>query len=159
MNYNVGDMVTHPLHGAGVIAGFEIQRVDGKKREYYILKLPNGDMKVKIPVEAVDKVGVRPIISADEAERVLCAIPDIEINMTANWNKRYRENMEKLKTGNLIEVASVIKGLLLKDREKGLSTGERKMLHSAKQILISEIVLSIQCTYEEVEQRIEGAMA
>lgn len=157
--YNTGDMVTHPLHGAGVIAGIETQRIDGKRREYYILKLPNGDMKVKIPVESADKVGVRPIISADEAERVLSAITDIEVNMTSNWNKRYRENMEKLKTGNLIEVASVIKGLLLRDREKGLSTGERKMLHSAKQILISEIVLSIQCSYEEVERRIEGAMA
>lgn len=159
MVYRIGDMVTHPLHGAGVIAGIETQRVDGKNREYYILKLPSGDMKVKIPLDASDKVGVRPIIDADEAERILCAISEIKVSMTSNWNKRYRENMDRIKTGNLIEVASVVKGLVMRDKDRGLSTGERKMLHSAKQILISEIVLSTHSSYEDVEARIERAMA
>lgn len=159
LRYNIGDRVSHPLHGAGVIAGVESQKIDGEKREYYILKLLNGDMKVKIPLGSADKVGVRPIICADEAECILRAIADVQVISTSSWNKRYRENMEKLRTGDLLEVASVIKGLLLRDREKGLSTGERKMLSSAKQILFSELVLSLDCSYEEAEEQLEQAMA
>lgn len=158
MSYGVGDMVTHPLHGAGVIDCIEVQRIDGQNREYYVLKLPNGDMRVKIPVATSDKIGIRPIISCEEAEAILASFSALEVCMTQNWNKRYRENMEKIKTGDLMEVAAVVKGLLIRDKEKGLSTGERKMLHSAKQILISEIVLSVCSTYEEIEAQIENAM-
>jgi CarD family transcriptional regulator len=87
------------------------------------------------------------------------SIPQINAEMTSNWNRRYRENMQRLKSGDLIEVARVVKGLMTRDVEKGLSTGERKMLHSAKQILISELVLSKKLTYEEVESRLNAAMA
>lgn len=158
LTYQVGDMISHPLHGAGVIADIEIQKIGGEEREYYVLKLPTSEMQVKIPKATSDIIGVRPIISPEEAERVMLEIPNIEINMTQNWNKRYRENMVKIKSGDLLEVASVIKGLFMRDREKGLSTGERKMLHSAKQILISEIVLSMNASYDEIEARIELAM-
>ena len=92
------------------------------------------------------------------ADQVLAAIPGIEVDMTQNWNRRYRENLERLKSGNLLEVARVVKGLMLRELERGLSTGERKMLHSAKEILISEIVLSQSCTYEDVEARINTAL-
>ncbi len=159
MVYQIGDRITHPLHGAGVIDSIEKQRIDGTEREYYVLKLPSGDMKVKIPKATSDLIGVRPIIDAEEAERIMNSISDIEVNMTQNWNKRYRENMIKIKSGDLMEVAAVVKGLFLRDRDRGLSTGERKMLHSAKQILISEIVLSQNTSYEEVESRLEQAMA
>ena len=101
---------------------------------------------------------MRPIVAPDEAEKILGAIPGIEVEMTSNWNKRYRENMLRIKSGDLMEVASVVKGLMQRDRERGLSTGERKMLHSAKQILISEIVLSESSSYEEVEARLDSAM-
>ncbi|MFR5781068.1 MAG: CarD family transcriptional regulator [Oscillospiraceae bacterium] len=90
-----------------------------------------------IPVDTSAAIGVRPIVGADEAEKILGSIPGLEIEMTQNWNKRYRENMLKIKSGNLLEVAAVVKGLMKRDKERGLSTGERKMLHSAKQILIS----------------------
>ena len=158
MTYNIGDRITHPLHGAGVIDSIETQRIDGQEREYYVLKLPAGDMRVKIPKATSDVIGVRPIIDAEEAERILNAIPSIEVSMTQNWNKRYRENMLRIKSGDLMEVAAVVKGLVHRDKERGLSTGERKMLHSAKQILISEIVLSQDSTYEEIEARLENAM-
>ena len=101
---------------------------------------------------------MRPIVDADEAEKILGSIPGLEIEMTQNWNKRYRENMLKIKSGNLLEVAAVVKGLMQRDKERGLSTGERKMLHSAKQILISEIVLSESASYEEVEERLNSAL-
>ena len=158
MTFRVGDRIAHPMHGAGVIESIVTKRINGKDREYYVLKLPAGDMLVMVPVETCDAIGVRPIVAPAEAESLLGAIPGIEVEMTSNWNKRYRENMLRIKSGDLMEVASVVKGLMQRDRERGLSTGERKMLHSAKQILISEIVLSESSSYEEVEARLDKAM-
>ena len=111
-----------------------------------------------IPVDHCEEIGIRPIISAEEADELLQELGDIEIDMTQNWNRRYRENMIRIKSGNLVEVARVIKGLMERDNEKGLSTGERKMLRSAKQILISEIVMSKHSDYEEIERRVNEAL-
>ncbi len=158
MQFRIGDQIAHPMHGAGVIARIEKRKVDGIERDYYVLQLPSGGMQVMIPVSSCESVGVRPIVDEREANRILNAIPGIEIEMTSNWNKRYRDNMQKIKSGDLIEVASVIKGLMLRDNERGLSTGERKMLHSAKQILISELVLSKHCSYDEIEQELSAAV-
>lgn len=158
MTFRVGDRIAHPMHGAGVIDSIVSRRINGKDREYYVLKIPAGDMQVMIPVDASESIGVRPIVGSDEAERILQDIPGIQVSMTQNWNKRYRENMMKIKSGNLMEVATVVKGLTERERQRGLSTGERKMLHSAKQILISEIVLSKSASYEEVEARVNSAM-
>lgn len=152
--FSVGDRIAHPMHGAGIIDSIVTRMVDGSEREYYSLKLPAGDMQVMIPVDATDSIGVRPIVCPEEAEKIISAFSEIEINMTQNWNKRYRENMIKIKSGDLMEVAAVIKGLMIRETDRGLSTGERKMLHSAKQILISEIVLSESSSYEDVEKRI-----
>ncbi len=102
---------------------------------------------------------MRPIATAERAEEVLTAIPFLSVDMDGNWNRRYRENMEKIKSGNMMQVASVIKGLLLRDQVKALSTGERKMLHSAKQILISEVVLCQHVSFESVEERIFRAVS
>ena len=159
MTFRVGDRIAHPMHGAGVIDSIVSRRINGKDREYYVLKIPAGDMQVMIPVDASESIGVRPIVGSDEAERILEDIPGIQVSMTQNWNKRYRENMMKIKSGNLMEVATVVKGLTERERQRGLSTGERKMLHSAKQILISEIVLSQNASYEDVEERINTALA
>lgn len=155
----VGDCIAHPMHGAGVIDSIVKRKVDGMEKDYYVLKLPVGDMQVMIPVDSTENIGVRPIVQPDEAEQILLAITQIEVSMTQNWNKRYRENMVKIKSGDLLEVAAVIKGLMLRDTDRGLSTGERKMLHSAKQILISEIVLSESSSYEEVEKRLNIAVS
>lgn len=158
MTFRVGDRIAHPLHGAGVIESIVTKKINGKDRDYYVLKLPTGSMQVMVPVESSDVIGVRPIVDPAQAEKIIGAIPGIEVEMTSNWNKRYRENMLRIKSGDLMEVASVVKGLMQRDRERGLSTGERKMLHSAKQILISEIVLSESSSYEEVEARLDSAM-
>ena len=158
MTFRVGDRIAHPLHGAGVIESIVTKKINGKDRDYYVLKLPTGSMQVMVPVESSDVIGVRPIVDPVQAEKIIGAIPGIEVEMTSNWNKRYRENMLRIKSGDLMEVASVVKGLMQRDRERGLSTGERKMLISAKQILISEIVLSESSSYEEVEARLDSAM-
>ena len=159
MTFRVGDRIAHPMHGAGVIDSIVTKRINGQDRDYYVLKLPTGGMMVMVPVETCEAIGVRPIVNPAEAEEILGAIPGIQVEMTSNWNKRYRENMLRIKSGDLMEVASVVKGLMQRDRERGPSTGERKMLQSAKQILISEIVLSESSSYEEVEARLDSAMA
>jgi CarD family transcriptional regulator len=157
--FHVGDKIAHPMHGAGMVDSIVQKKVNGVVREYYILKLPVNGMLVMIPTENSEEIGVRPVVRRSEADAVIGAIPDIEVDMTQNWNRRYRENMLRLKSGDLLEVAKVVKGLMLRDEDRGLSTGERKMLHSAKQILISEIVLSQSSSYEEVEARINRALA
>lgn len=153
--FNVGDRIAHPLHGGCVIEAIAEERIGGVCRQYYVLKTPKNGVTVKIPVEKSQSIGIRPIISSQIAEKVLQSFEEIETREAVSWNKRYRDNMEKLKSGNLYEVAGVIKRLLCRESVKGLSTGERKMLTSAKQILISEIVLSKNVSYEEIEKEIE----
>ena len=157
--FQVGDKIVHPMHGAGVVDSIVTKKVNGVVRDYYILKIPVGGMLVMIPTENSEEIGVRAVVDSGEADRVIDSIPGIEVDMTQNWNRRYRENMLRLKSGDLLEVAAVVKGLILRDSDRGLSTGERKMLHSAKQILISEIVLSQNSNYEDVEARINVALA
>jgi CarD family transcriptional regulator len=146
------------MHGAGIIADIESKKINGIMREYYVLKMPVGGMLVLIPTENCEEIGVRPIIDEQQADSIIEAICDIEIDMSQNWNRRYRENMLRIKSGDLVEVARVVKGLMARDCERGLSTGERKMLRSAKQILISEMVLSKHSSYEEVEELINSVM-
>lgn len=157
--YQIGDKVVHPMHGAGVIDSIVRKKVAGKVQDYYLLKLSTGSMMVMIPTEHSDEIGVRPVVSGQEATHILSEMEDIQVDMTSNWNQRYRENMLRIKSGNLLEVAKVVKGLMYRETQKGLSTGERKMLHSAKQILISEIVMCQSSSYEDVEERINQALA
>ena len=157
--FRIGDKIVHPMHGAGIVDQIVTRKVNGVLRDYYSLKLPLGDMLVMIPTANSEEIGVRPVIKGEEADRVIAAIPGIKVDMIPNWNQRYRENMLRLKSGNLLEVARVVKGLMLREGERGLSTGERKMLHSAKQILISEIVMCQSSSYEDVEERINQALA
>ncbi|QAT43547.1 CarD family transcriptional regulator [Aminipila luticellarii] len=156
--YTVGDKVVYPMHGAGVIEKIEEKKILGETRKYYILKLPCGDMKVMIPVENSNDVGVREIISEEELKGVLSALKDDSSQMPSNWNRRYRENMEKLKTGDVMEVAEVVRNLVRMDRQKKLSTGEKKMLTNAKQILLSEIILVRDIGQNEANDIIDRAI-
>lgn len=157
--FRPGDKIAHPMHGAGIVDSIVTKKVNGVKRDYYILKLPVGGMVVMIPTATSDAIGVRAVIDASQADRVINAIPDMEIDCTPGWNQRYRENMVRIKSGDLLEVAQVVKSLTRRDNARGLSTGERKMLHTARQILISELVMSQSSTYEEMEQRVNAALA
>ncbi|MBB6217403.1 CarD family transcriptional regulator [Anaerosolibacter carboniphilus] len=140
--FNIGDKVVYPMHGAGVIEAIEEKEILGKKRKYYIMKMPLGEMKVMIPLDNVGDIGLRDIISLDEVEQVMAVLSDDTSKMPKNWNRRYRANLDKIKSGDIYEVAAVVRNLMLRDKEKGLSTGEKKMLNNAKQILISELVLA-----------------
>lgn len=156
--FRIGDKIVHPMHGAGVVDGIVQRKVNGVVRDYYTLKLPIGGMLVMIPTDHCDQIGVRAILSGGETEKILDQLSDVQVEMQSNWNHRYRENMERLKSGNLMEVAKVVKGLAQREGRRGLSNGERKMLHSAKQILVSEIGLAQSITYQEAEDRLEEAL-
>ena len=137
----IGDRIVYPMHGAGIIEQIEEKKILGESRKYYILKVPCGDMKIMIPIESCNEIGVRAIISVQEVNEVIQVLAAESSEMSNNWNRRYRENMEKLKTGDIYNVAEVVRNLMRTDKEKKLSTGEKKMLSNAKQILISEIIL------------------
>ena len=156
--FSIGDLVVHPMHGAGIIDGIVQEKIAGVTQDYYVFKMPMGGLLLKIHVCNSDAIGIRTLITQPEAEALLAAIPDMTVESTANWNKRYRENMERLKSGNLYEVARVVKALMHREQQRGLSTGERKMLHNARQILISEIVMAEQGEYRELESRVDQAM-
>ena len=153
--YNVGDKVVYPMHGAGVIDAIEEKEILGEKQSYYILKMP-GEVKVMVPILTAEEHGIRNVIDKAEAEKVINVLEQNETEMEKNWNKRYRENMDKMKSGNIYEIADVVRNLSFKQKEKGLSTGEKKMLHNAKQILVSELVLAEHATQDEVEELVDN---
>jgi CarD family transcriptional regulator len=153
--FNIGDKIVYPMHGAGTIDSIEEKNILGETQKYYIIKMP-GDVKVMVPTEKAEEIGVRNIINKEDANKVFEILEENETEMAQNWNKRYRENMEKMKTGDVYEIADVVRNLAFKQKEKGLSTGEKKMLNNAKQILVSELVLAEHSSQEEVEKMIEN---
>ncbi|MFP4020876.1 MAG: CarD family transcriptional regulator [Halanaerobium sp.] len=153
--YKIGDKVVYPNHGAGTIVGIETKTILDEKKEYYIMKLPIGEMKVMIPVDKIDKIGIRDVISEEKADEVFELLNGEKSKMSQNWNRRFRANQEKLKTGDIFEVAEVVRNLSIRDREKGLSTGEKKMLSNARQILISELVLAKDTDEENISEKMD----
>lgn len=152
MDYNIGDKIVYPVHGAGVIESIEDREIMGEKKEYYIMKMPIGDMKVMIPVANAENIGIRDVIDKQEADKVIARFKECSTEMDSNWNKRSRENSAKIKSGNIYEVAQVVKSLMFRDKTRGLSTGERKMLNSAKQIMVSELVMAKEVKQSEIEK-------
>ena len=153
--FNVGDKIVYPMHGAGTIDSIEEKDILGEKQSYYILRMP-GEVKVMIPTAKAEAVGVRNVIDKQSAEKVIGILEQDETLMDKNRNKRYRDNMEKMKSGDIYQVADVVRNLSFKQKEKGLSTGEKKMLNNAKQILVSELVLAEHATEDEVEKLVDS---
>lgn len=153
--YNIGDKIVYPMHGAGIIEAIEEKKFLKEKQSYYIMRMPIGDMMVMIPINNTVEIGIRNVIDNETALTVIQVFSDSTPDMNENWNKRYRENMIKIKTGDILEVADVVKSLMLREKTRGLSTGERKMLNNAKQILISELVLAQVDVHDVIEQMLE----
>ena len=154
--FNVGDNIVYPMHGAGTISSIEEKMIGGRKEQYYIIKMP-GEVMIMVPTARAESMGVRSVIDKNSADSVLKVLEKDETEMSNNWNKRYRENLDKMKTGNVYEVADVVRNLSFKQKEKGtLSTGEKKMLLNAKQILVSELVLAEHSSKEEIEKLIDN---
>lgn len=156
--YELGDKVLYPMHGAGVIAGIEERIVLGEKKSYYVMDMPLGAMTVMIPVDNCDEIGVRFIISQEEGRKVLEKFRSVEIDYDDNWNRRHRENMLKLKSGDVYQVLGVVKTLMYMDKKKGLSTSERKMMGVARQIVVSELVLTGVADISDIESIFEDTI-
>lgn len=156
--FNIGDKVVYPMHGAGIIEGIEEKEYLGKSQRYYILRLPIKEMKVMLPTENVQQLGLRDIVTNNIVPEVLGVLREKQSEMSSNWNRRYRENMEKVKTGDIHDVAEVVRDLQLMDRTRGLSTGERKMLSNSRQILVSELALVQNMGRQEVEHLIDSVI-
>ena len=148
----VGDKIVHPMHGAGVIESIVGEKIGRDLVRFYVFRMPVSGLTLKIPTANSEMIGVRAVSSAETIERVLAELPKLSVDMTTNWNHRYRENMERIKSGEAREVARVIKGLMSREARRGLSTVERKMLRSAKQILLSEVMLVEDISYDGAEQ-------
>ncbi|SHM70924.1 transcriptional regulator, CarD family [Caldanaerovirga acetigignens] len=156
--FNIGDKVVYPMHGAGIIEAIEEKEILGEKQKYYVMRMHFKNMKVMIPIKSVKAIGVRQVVSDEEIEQVFKILRGEKSKMPANWNHRYRANMEKIKSGNIFQVAEVVRNLGLREKEKGLSTGERRMFENAKQILASEIALSKNIDEISAHRMIERAL-
>ena len=152
--FKVGDKIVYPMHGAGVIETIEERAILDERQSYYIIKMP-GEVKVMVPTAKAEEIGVRNIIDKETAGKVINVLEQDSTEMSMNWNKRYRENVEKMKSGNIYEVADIVRNLTFKQKDKGLSTTEKKMLLNAKQILVSELVLAENKGKDEIEELVE----
>jgi len=150
--YNKGDRIVYPLYGAGIIEDLEDKDIDGKMLTYYVLNIPVGNLLIKISAEKAESLGVRPVLSKEDILGALGSIINVHIDMPDNWNLRYKENMDRIKSGKLPHVAQVFRSLLLRERERGLSTAEKKMMTTAKQIILSELILSLDIERTEAEE-------
>lgn len=153
--FKIGDKVVYPMHGAGIIQDIEEKDILGEKESYYIIKMP-GEVKVMVPTSKAEQNGVRNIIDEDTANKVFKVLEEDSTEMSMNWNKRYRNNMEKMKSGDIYETADVVRNLTFKQKERGLSTSEKKMLLNAKQILVSELTLAENSQKETIEEMVDN---
>lgn len=154
--FNVGDNIVYPMHGAGTINAIEEKEILGEKQQYYVIKMP-GEVMVMVPTAKAESMGVRSVIDNQGASKVLKLLEQDETEMSDNWNKRYRDNLDKMKTGDIYQVADVVRNLSFKQKEKGtLSTGEKKMLNNAKLILVSELVLAEHASKDEIEKLVDN---
>jgi CarD family transcriptional regulator len=156
--YKVGDKVVYPHHGAGTVVKKERRDVLGEKREYLTIKILHNDMTVNVPSENAEKVGLRKVIGEDMVKVVVKALTGGGTQMPKNWNRRFKHNRDKMKTGDILELAEVVRNLSLRDREKGLSTGEKQMFVKAKKILASELMYAKDMDEEEAAEWLDGVL-
>ena len=149
--FSIGEKIVYPLHGAGVVEAIDEKEILGNKKKYYVMRVYSGIMTVLIPVDNCEEIGVRQVIDKTEAKKVVEYFKTEPLYDDDNWNRRQRENMVKLKSGDIYKVLDVLKDLLYRDKLKGLSTSERKALVNARQIIVSELVMSGFADIEDIE--------
>ena len=157
--FEVGDKVVYPHHGAGTVVKKEKREILGQTREYLTIQILHNDMTVNVPVENAEQVGLRTVIDEDLVNTVVKALTAGESEMPKNWNRRFKHNRDKMKTGDIFELAEVVKNLSLRDHEKGLSTGEKQMFVKAKKILASELMYAKAVDEDEAAEWLEGVLA
>ena len=157
--FKQGDKISYPMHGAGIIEAVEERTFQEEKRRYYVLKFSDGDIKVHVPVESAEKAGLRCVITPDTCRKVMDTFRSLDdVEESTNWNRRNRENLEKMKSGDVFEIAAVIKSLLKRETRKNLSSSEKKMLGTSMHILASELALVKGLTGEDVIKSITALL-
>ncbi len=158
MTFDVGDKVVYPHHGAATVERREVREAFGKTTEYLILRLAYGDLTLMVPADSTDEVGLREVINDEEVEEVFAVLRKKDVRMPTNWSRRYKNHVEKLKSGDIYQVAEVVRNLSNRDKDKGLSAGEKRMLSRARQILVSELTFAIGVSESEAEQKLDEAL-
>ena len=158
VEYKVGDKVVYPHHGAGKVLKKEKKEMLGERREYLTIKILHNDMTVMVPSDSAGRAGLRRVIGEEEVERVLAVLREDMSVMPKNWNRRFKHNRDKMKTGDVFELAEVVRNLAIRDFEKGLSTGEKQMFTRAKKILASELMYALDMEEKEAEEYLDDLL-
>lgn len=156
--FKIGDKIVYPMHGSGTIDSIEKKEFLGEVKDYFILKMPIGDMDISIPTSKINEMNIRDVITKEEGDEVLKILDDEPSDMSNNWTVRYRQNQEILKTGDIFEIAKMVRNLAILDNDKGLSTTEKKLLNRSRRILASELVMAGSLEKEEAEAMIDESI-
>jgi CarD family transcriptional regulator len=157
--FQIGDKVVYPHHGAAIIKSMEEKEFQGEKKQYYILRLAYGDLTLMVPTDNTDGVGIRDVIAQDELEKVFKVLRSKECRMPTNWSRRFKTHVEKLRSGDIYQVAEVVRNLARREADKGLSAGEKRMLTKARQILISEVTFAANVDEIEAGSMLDKVLA
>jgi CarD family transcriptional regulator len=158
MPFDVGDKVVYPHHGAAVVERREVKEAFGETKEYLVLRLAYGDLTLSVPVDNTEEVGLREVINDEEVEEVFAVLRRKDVRMPTNWSRRYKNHVEKLKSGDIYQVAEVVRNLSNRDKDKGLSAGEKRMLNRARVILVSELTFALGVDEAEAEKKLDEAL-
>ncbi|CAB4863015.1 unannotated protein [freshwater metagenome] len=159
MTFKVGDTVVYPHHGAALIEAVEKRTIKGEERLYLVLKVAQGDLTVRVPADNVDMVGVRDVVGQEGLDRVFDVLRMPYTEEPTNWSRRYKANLEKLASGDVIKVAEVVRDLWRREQDRGLSAGEKRMLAKARQILVSELALAEKTNEDKAEAILDEVLA
>lgn len=159
MNFAVGETVIYPHHGAAEIQDISTRTIQGEEKMFLKLKVAQGDLTITVPAENIDLVGVRDVVDAEGLKHVFTVLAEPYVEEPTNWSRRYKANVEKLASGDVIRVAEVVRDLSRRDTDKGLSAGEKRMLSKARQVLVSELALAEKCTEQAAEARLDGVLS
>ena len=158
IEFECGDNVVYPHHGAGKVLKKEVRKMFGEEREYLTIKILHNDMTVMVPCENAALAGLRRVIDEETVKKVLAVLEDDVSEMPKNWNRRFKHNRDKIKTGDIYELAEVVRNLAIREHQKGLSTGEKQMFTRAKKILASELMYALEMEEDEAEEHLDGLL-
>jgi CarD family transcriptional regulator len=158
VNFKKGETVIYPQHGACVVKGTKKMEMFGEKKEYLVLETVISEMVLKVPVDMAEEVGVRPPVSADELEDLVAVLAKPDPRVPSNWSRRFKNHQEKLKSGDVYQVAEVVRNLALRDQDKGLSAGEKSLFTKARSVLVSELSFALDVPEEDALEKVEATL-
>ena len=155
MSYKPGDRVVYPHHGAAIIEKTEKRDIAGEEREFFVLRMAHGELTLRVPVDTVDEVGMRPPISTEDVEDLFALLAKKDVREPANWSRRFKNHQEKLKSGDVYQVAEVVRNLSLREKTKGLSAGEKTMYTKARNVLVSELSFALDVSEDDAMAQVD----